>query len=164
VSLPLVVGNLGLLALLLTAKLGSKTAAVYPLARRQAPEDTWAVSLLMSTGLTFGTIASQVCLSHGYISQEQFSVLVSIVLLSAVIPTAIAQRLLTRGARVDEEALMAEAASGYGAPPGDDDEVPVHRPRHPHHRLPAGEPEGGEHPAEAADQHRDQALDPERDP
>jgi regulator of extracellular matrix RemA (YlzA/DUF370 family) len=46
----------------------------------------------MSTGLTFGTISATYGLSAGIITQAQFSVLVTVVVLSAVVPTAIAQR------------------------------------------------------------------------
>jgi len=47
-------------------------------------------TLLMSTGLTFGTISSLFGLSHGIISQAQYSILVAGVIGSAVVPTLIA--------------------------------------------------------------------------
>jgi Kef-type K+ transport system membrane component KefB len=47
-------------------------------------------TLLMSTGLTFGTISSLFGLSHGIIDQGQYSALVAAVIGSAVIPTVIA--------------------------------------------------------------------------
>jgi hypothetical protein len=47
-------------------------------------------TLLMSTGLTFGTISSLFGLSHGIINQSQYSILVACVIGSAVIPTLIA--------------------------------------------------------------------------
>jgi hypothetical protein len=47
-------------------------------------------TLLMSTGLTFGTISSLFGLSHGIINQSQYSALVAAVIASAVIPTVIA--------------------------------------------------------------------------
>jgi hypothetical protein len=46
----------------------------------------------MSTGLTFGTISSMYGLSAGYIDRSQFSLLVTTVILTAVVPTFIAQR------------------------------------------------------------------------
>lgn len=49
-------------------------------------------TLLMSTGLTFGTISSLYGLSAGIIDKTQFSLLVTVVVLSAVVPTAIAER------------------------------------------------------------------------
>jgi hypothetical protein len=46
----------------------------------------------MSTGLTFGTISSLYGLTAGIINRTQFSFLVTVVVLSAVVPTAIAER------------------------------------------------------------------------
>jgi hypothetical protein len=46
----------------------------------------------MSTGLTFGTITSLYGLSAGIINRTQFSLLIAVVVLSAIVPTAIAQR------------------------------------------------------------------------
>jgi Kef-type K+ transport system membrane component KefB len=83
--------NLGVLALLFVAKMGPKLAFVYPLARRfTAPHATF-TTLLMSTGLTFGTITSLYGLSAGIIDRAQFSLLIAVVVLSAIVPTAIAQ-------------------------------------------------------------------------
>ncbi len=47
-------------------------------------------TLMMSTGLTFGTISALFGLSHGIITDAQYSYLVATVIGSAVIPTAIA--------------------------------------------------------------------------
>jgi Kef-type K+ transport system membrane component KefB len=47
-------------------------------------------TLLMSTGLTFGTISSLFGLSHGIVDQAQYSALVAAVIASAVVPTVIA--------------------------------------------------------------------------
>ncbi|WP_423779590.1 hypothetical protein [Dehalobacter restrictus] len=49
-------------------------------------------TLLMSTGLTFGTISALYGLTNQYITNSQYSVIVSVVILSAVIPTLIAQK------------------------------------------------------------------------
>jgi Kef-type K+ transport system membrane component KefB len=92
VSLGAVWANLGLLGLLFLAKMVPKIAGVYPLARRfTAPHGAF-TTLLMSTGLTFGTISSLYGLNAGIIDATQFSLLVTVVVLSAIIPTAIAQR------------------------------------------------------------------------
>ena len=128
VSLPLVVANAGLLVLLLGAKLVSKSAAVYPLARRYAPTHAWPVSLLMSTGLTFGTIASQAGLSMGVITKAQFSVLICAIALSAVVPTAIAQRMLIRHPVLEmEEDAETTRTSALVVTSAGDDEVPARR-------------------------------------
>lgn len=95
VSLPAVWANLGLLGLLLVVKLAFKFVGVYPFARRWVRQHASYTTLLMSTGLTFGTISATYGLNAGIIDQAQFSVLVSVVVLTAVVPTAIAQRFFT---------------------------------------------------------------------
>ena len=92
VSLGAVFANLGLLAVLLAAKMLPKLGLVYPLARRAAPRHAAFSTLLMSTGLTFGTISALFGLNAGIIDGTQFSLLVTVVVLSAVVPTAIAER------------------------------------------------------------------------
>jgi Kef-type K+ transport system membrane component KefB len=85
-------GNLGILALLFLWKMVPKFAGVYPLARRFCSPHATFTTLLMSTGLTFGTISSLYGLNAGIINRTQFSLLVGVVVLSAIVPTAIAQR------------------------------------------------------------------------
>jgi Kef-type K+ transport system membrane component KefB len=92
VSLGAVVANLGLLGVLFAAKLVPKLAMILPLARRHVPAHATFTTLLMSTGLTFGTISSLFGLNAGIIDRTQFSLLVTVVVLSAIVPTAIAQR------------------------------------------------------------------------
>jgi hypothetical protein len=46
----------------------------------------------MSTGLTFGTISSLYGLNAHIIDRTQFSLLIAVVVLSAIVPTAVAQR------------------------------------------------------------------------
>jgi Kef-type K+ transport system membrane component KefB len=47
----------------------------------------------MSTGLTFGTISALYGLRNGIIDKNQYSLLVVVVILSAIIPTLIAQKI-----------------------------------------------------------------------
>jgi len=92
VSLAAVWANLGLLGALFVVKQATKMAGIYPVARRYVADDAMYTTLLMSTGLTFGTISSLYGLNAGILTQTQFSLLVTVVVLSAVIPTMIAQR------------------------------------------------------------------------
>jgi len=92
VSLPLVLGAFGLFAALLAVKQASKFVGVYFLAKKYMPKNEMYATLLMSSGLTFGTISSVFGYQAGYIDQTQFSVLVAVVVASAVIPTVIAQK------------------------------------------------------------------------
>ncbi len=93
VSLSALWANLGILAVLFAGKMVPKLVCVYPLARRfTAPHGAF-TTLLMSTGLTFGTISALYGLNAGIIDRTQFSLLIAVVVLSAIVPTVIAQRL-----------------------------------------------------------------------
>jgi Kef-type K+ transport system membrane component KefB len=92
VSLGAVFANLGVLALLAAAKLVPKMGLVLPFAKRHASAHATFTTLLMSTGLTFGTISSLYGLNAGIIDRTQFSLLVTVVVVSAIVPTAVAQR------------------------------------------------------------------------
>lgn len=94
VSLAALWTNLGILALLFAAKLLPKLGGVYPLARRYCAPDAGFTTLLMATGLTFGTISSLYGLQAKIITQTQFSLLIAVVVLSAIVPTVIAQTFL----------------------------------------------------------------------
>ena len=92
VSLPAVVAGAGLVAAFFFVKVGSKILGVWPTSRAfgLAPREANYTTLLMSTGLTFGTISALFGLTHGYIDQAAYTVLVTVVILSAVVPTLIA--------------------------------------------------------------------------
>jgi Kef-type K+ transport system membrane component KefB len=75
VSLPaLLAAPLVFIALLL-GKVASKIFGLYPFisAFREDRNERWYYTLLMSTGLTFGTISSLYGLAHGLVTQEQYS-------------------------------------------------------------------------------------------
>ncbi|MGA2541181.1 MAG: cation:proton antiporter [Verrucomicrobiota bacterium] len=94
VSLPVLWTALGVIVALLALKMITKLAGVLPLSRlffmrqREANYTT----LLMSTGLTFGTISALFGLQNKIIDQKQYSILVTVVILSAFVPTLIAQK------------------------------------------------------------------------
>jgi Kef-type K+ transport system membrane component KefB len=76
-------------------------------------------TLLMSTGLTFGTISSLFGLSHGIINQSQYSALVAAVIGSAVIPTLIANAFfLPRHLLPEQGAAQTPTASRAAVPVG----------------------------------------------
>jgi Kef-type K+ transport system membrane component KefB len=78
--------------ILFGAKMITKAIGVYPAAKisKYPEKDAIYTTLLMSTGLTFGTIASLFGLTHGIIDQGQYSQIVATVIASAIIPTIIA--------------------------------------------------------------------------
>jgi Kef-type K+ transport system membrane component KefB len=94
VSLPALAAAAGIIAVLLFLKMATKIIGVWPLARyffMRSGEANY-TALLMSTGLTFGTISALFGLQNKIIDQNQYSVLVTVVILSAFVPTLIAQK------------------------------------------------------------------------
>ena len=92
VSLPALVAAPAAFVILLGTKLLTKILGVYPVTRafRSPRREGMYTTLLMSTGLTFGTISALFGLSHQIIDQGQYSALVAAVIGSAVLPTLIA--------------------------------------------------------------------------
>jgi glutathione-regulated potassium-efflux system ancillary protein KefC len=92
VSVPALVAAPLVFVVLFFAKMLSKIAGVFPAVKafRYARQEGVYYTLMMSTGLTFGTISALFGLSHGIITGEQYSHLVATVIGSAVIPTIIA--------------------------------------------------------------------------
>jgi Kef-type K+ transport system membrane component KefB len=103
VSLQAVAANWGWLLLFLGLKMATKFLGVFPVARRFVKKHAWYTTLLMSTGLTFGTIASLYGLNAGILDKAQFSVLITTVIGTAVIPTFIAQRFFAPSVEAEKE-------------------------------------------------------------
>ena len=89
-----VVASAGLILLYLAIKVATKFVGILPLTRafRFDPREAMYTTLLMSTGLTFGSISALFGLTNHIIDQRQYTILVTAVIGSAVIPTLIAQR------------------------------------------------------------------------
>jgi glutathione-regulated potassium-efflux system ancillary protein KefC len=92
VSVPALIGAPLAFLALLAAKMLSKMIPLVPTVRafNYLGHEGMYYSLMMSTGLTFGTISALFGLNHQIISQTQYSQLVATVIMSAVVPTAIA--------------------------------------------------------------------------
>ena len=92
VSIPALIAAPAAFVLMLIIKVVSKIIGVYPVTKlyKSPNKEAMYTTLLMSTGLTFGTISALFGLSHGIIDQAQYSALVAAVIASAVIPTVIA--------------------------------------------------------------------------
>jgi Kef-type K+ transport system membrane component KefB len=94
VSLPAVVSGGFLITAFLAIKMATKLVGVWPLTRHydfDRKEGAF-TTLLMSTGLTFGTISALFGLTNHIITQNQYTILVTTVIGSAIVPTVIAQR------------------------------------------------------------------------
>jgi Kef-type K+ transport system membrane component KefB len=77
---------------LLFGKMATKSIFVYPAAKisGNSHKEGMYTTMLMSTGLTFGSISALFGFTHGIITKDQYSFLIVAVVLSAVVPTLIA--------------------------------------------------------------------------
>jgi Kef-type K+ transport system membrane component KefB len=93
VDLKAVVAGFGLVVVFFLAKSLSKFLGLYPagVLFRFTTKINLYTTLMMSTGLTFGTISALYGLTHRIINRQQYSVLVVVVILTAIVPTLIAQ-------------------------------------------------------------------------
>jgi Kef-type K+ transport system membrane component KefB len=121
ISFPALVSGAGAIALLFAVKMLTKTVAVWPTAAvfKMGSRDRTYTTLLMATGLTFGSISALYGLTNGLVTQQQYSVLVTVVILSAVVPTLIAQRWFSPAI---EDRELDETV-------GEEDLAIIHRPR-----------------------------------
>jgi len=92
ISIPALIAAPVAFIVLLLGKMVTKFAGVYPVAKifGSPQKEAMYTTLLMSTGLTFGTISALFGLSHQIIDQAQYTVVVAGVVASAVVPTLIA--------------------------------------------------------------------------
>jgi glutathione-regulated potassium-efflux system ancillary protein KefC len=112
VSIPALAAAPAAFLCFLVFKIAAKIVGVYPVTKvfGSPNKEAMYTTLLMSTGLTFGTISSLFGLSHGIIDQDQYSALVAAVIGSAVIPTVIANAFyLPRHLLPEPERTPAEA-------------------------------------------------------
>src|SRR5207253_10157976 len=107
VSLRAVVASALLIATVLGVKMLAKFVGVWTLtlAFRFGRREAMYTALLMSTGLTFRTISALYGLSHQLISEEQYAIHVTAVILSAIVPTVIAERWFDPGVEPPEGEL-----------------------------------------------------------
>jgi Kef-type K+ transport system membrane component KefB len=116
VSVPALIAAPAAFLLLLVVKILTKIAGVYPVTQgfRSPRKEGLYTTLLMSTGLTFGTISALFGLSHQIVDQAQYSALVAAVIASAVVPTLIANAWFMPRHLLKVEELDAAAAPAPG--------------------------------------------------
>jgi Kef-type K+ transport system membrane component KefB len=110
VSLPALISAPLIFIALLLSKVISKIFGLYPIISffRKEKDERWYYTLMMSTGLTFGTISALYGYSHGILDISQYSFMVITVIASAVVPTIIAnffflpKRLLPKKVHITE--------------------------------------------------------------
>ena len=88
------VSGAALILLFLALKMATKFIGILPLTRyyRFDNREGMYTTLLMSTGLTFGSISALYGLTNNIIDQRQYTILLTAVIASAVVPTVIAQK------------------------------------------------------------------------
>lgn len=119
VLLPAVLAGFGIITAFLAVKVATKFAGVWPMARvfHLNVRHSNYTTLLMSTGLTFGTISALFGLNNGFIDQRQYTILVTVVVGSAVIPTLIAQTWFRPHIASLKKAVETPGASAVGELP-----------------------------------------------
>ena len=122
VSVPALVAAPARVLGLLAAKLVMKSVGVWPVTRlfRYPRQEAAYTTLLMSTGLTFGSISALFGLTHAIIDQTQYSFLIAAVIGSAVIPTLVANAFFLPRYLLPRPAAVA----GPGTPPMIEEPVP----------------------------------------
>ena len=87
------VAGAGLIGLFLAMKMVTKFVGILPLTRyfNFEKREGMYTTLMMSTGLTFGSISALFGLTNHIIDQDQYTILLTAVIGSAVVPTLIAQ-------------------------------------------------------------------------
>ena len=118
VSVPALIAAPVAFLVLLAGKMVSKFVGIYPITKvfGSPQKESMYTTLLMSTGLTFGTISALFGLSHGIIDQAQYSVVVAGVVASAVVPTLIANWFFLPHHLLPQEELDAVERAAASAP------------------------------------------------
>ena len=119
VSIPALVAAPVAFVVLLLGKMVTKFVGVYPVTKvfGSPQKEAMYTTLLMSTGLTFGTISALFGLSHGIIDQAQYTVVVAGVVASAVVPTLIANAFFLPHHLLPREELEVPEQPGVAAAP-----------------------------------------------
>jgi Kef-type K+ transport system membrane component KefB len=105
------VSGAGIIATLFVVKMVTKGLGVWPTAKAfgLAKKERTYTTLLMATGLTFGSISALYGLTHHLITESQYTELVTVVILSAFVPTLIAQQFFQPALHADNEKIEALA-------------------------------------------------------
>jgi Kef-type K+ transport system membrane component KefB len=101
------VTGIALIAIFLGVKMATKFIGIWPLTKifRFERSEGMYTTLMMCTGLTFGSISALFGYTNGIINQDQYTILVTAVIGSAVVPTMIAQQWFQPAIEIEEEDL-----------------------------------------------------------
>jgi Kef-type K+ transport system membrane component KefB len=109
ISASTLVSGAGVIVALFFVKMVTKFLGVWPtaMAFRLPQKERMYTTLLMATGLTFGSISALYGLTHHLINETQYTELVTVVILSAFVPTLIAQQFLRPTVAVPSDEIEA---------------------------------------------------------
>jgi len=105
--------------ILLIVEVATKVVSVYPVAKAfgSPRKDAMYTTLIMASGLTFGTIAALFGLSHKIIDESQYSTLVAAIIATAIIPTVIANSFFLPRHLLPKDSVDDSASGKTGATP-----------------------------------------------
>ncbi|OWT33772.1 potassium transporter [Methanobrevibacter sp. 87.7] len=92
VSIALILSSIIIFVVIFAVRQIAKFIGVYSISKYYLKDSYEYVTLMMSTGLTFGLVAAVFGLNNGVISQTVYSVLTGVLVLSAVLPTFVAEK------------------------------------------------------------------------
>ncbi|MCI5866823.1 MAG: cation:proton antiporter [Methanosphaera sp.] len=92
VSIPIIMGSIGVFLAIFIVRVVSKFIGAYPVISHNLDDNHMFISLILSTGLTFGLVAALYGLNNHIISSEIYSILTGVLVLSAILPTFIADK------------------------------------------------------------------------
>ena len=95
VSIPLIYSCFGIFLTLFVLRQLSKYIGVYYPSKIFLKQNYNYVTMMMSTGLTFGLVAAVFGLNNALINQTEYSVITGILVLSAILPTFVAEKYYT---------------------------------------------------------------------
>ncbi len=109
ISASTLVTGAGVIATLFLVKMITKFLGVWPTAKafRLPQKERTYTTLLMATGLTFGSISALYGLTHHLINESQYTELVTVVILSAFVPTLVAQQFFRPSIRISSDQVEA---------------------------------------------------------
>lgn len=92
VSIPLILGSIGIFILIFVIRQIAKFIGVYGISKHYLKENQTYTTLMMSTGLTFGLVAAVYGLNNGLINPSIYSILTGVLVLSAILPSFAAEK------------------------------------------------------------------------
>ncbi|MDR2830800.1 MAG: cation:proton antiporter [Methanobrevibacter sp.] len=92
ISIPLVISEIAIFLFLFVIRFIGKFLGVYFISKKYLKHDEIYFTMLMSTSLTFGLIATVFGLNSGLLDSQTYSILTGVLIMGAIIPTIIAEK------------------------------------------------------------------------